>query len=57
VLVFAPKYRHQVVGSRHLEPMERSMRVCADFGAALREFNGGAKHLHLVSFPLTVAIF
>ncbi len=30
--------------------------VCADFGAELREFNGGAEHVHLVNFPLTVAI-
>jgi putative transposase len=28
---------------------------CADFSAELREFNGGAEHLPLVSFPLTVA--
>jgi putative transposase len=53
VLVFAPRYRHQVLGSRHLERMEQSMRdVCAE----LREFNGGAEHVHLANFPLTAAI-
>ena len=30
--------------------------VCADFGAELREFNGGAEHVYLVGFPLTAAI-
>jgi putative transposase len=35
------KYRHKVFTSRHLEPTEEIMRdVWADFGAALREFNG-----------------
>ena len=46
-------------GSRYLERIEQTMRdVCADDGAELREFNGGAEHLHLilVNFPLTVAI-
>jgi putative transposase len=37
--------------------MEHSMRDgCADLGAELFEFNGGAEHLHLANFPLTVAI-
>jgi len=30
--------------------------VYADLSAELREFNGGAEHLHLANFPLTVAI-
>jgi hypothetical protein len=34
--------RHQVFGSGHLERIEQSMRdVYPDFGAELREFNGG----------------
>jgi hypothetical protein len=42
VLVFAPRYRHQVLGSRHLERTEQNMRdVCADFGAEFREFKVG----------------
>jgi hypothetical protein len=41
-LVFVTKHRHQVFTTRHMERMEEIMRdVCADFGAELREFNGG----------------
>ena len=37
--------------------MEQIIRDAgADFGAELREFNGGAEHAHLANFPLTVAI-
>jgi putative transposase len=55
-------FRHQVLapvfGSRHLERMEQIIRdACADVGCARTEFNGEAKHVHLlVSFSPTVAI-
>jgi hypothetical protein len=36
-LGFRPRHRHQVLGSRDMEPMEHSIRdLCADFGAELR---------------------
>ena len=57
-LVFVTKYRHRVFTAAHLGRMEEVMRdVCADFGAELAEFNGAAKHVHLlVNFPPSVSV-
>ncbi|WP_075926945.1 IS200/IS605 family transposase [Nocardiopsis sp. CNR-923] len=57
-LVFTPKYRRGVFDEAMLTRCEEIMReVCADFGAQLREFNGGTDHVHLlVHYPPKVAL-
>jgi putative transposase len=57
-LVFVTKYRRGVLDAAMLTACEASMRkVCTDFGADLREFNGEDDHLHLpVKYPPTVAV-
>jgi putative transposase len=57
-LVFVTKYRRGVLDETMLAACEASMRkVCADFGAELREFNGEDDHVHLlVAYPPKVAI-
>jgi putative transposase len=50
-LVFVTKYRRDVLDDEMLTCCEDSMRkVCDDFGASLREFNGEADHVHLLVF-------
>jgi len=48
-LVFVTKYRRGVLDDSMLRVCETAMRkVCGDFGAELREFNGEADHVHLL---------
>jgi putative transposase len=50
-LVFVTKYRSSVFDDRMLRSCEQVMRkVCDDFEASLREFNGEADHVHLLVF-------
>jgi putative transposase len=57
-LVFVTKYRRGVLDDTMLRCCEAAMRkVCADFDAELREFNGEADHVHLlVGYPPKVAV-
>jgi putative transposase len=57
-LVFVTKYRRGVLDSAMLGCCEAAMRkVCADFGAELREFNGEDDHVRLlVEYPPKVAV-
>ena len=57
-LVFVTKYRRGVVNDEMLTRCEEIMRkVCEDFDAELKEFNGERNHVHLlVHFPPKVAI-
>jgi REP-associated tyrosine transposase len=51
-------YRRRVFTDEHLTAMEPVLAaVCADFGAALVEFNGEDDHVHLlVEYPPTVQL-
>jgi putative transposase len=57
-LVFVTKYRRGVLDEDMLRYCERVMRkVCGDFEADLREFNGAADHVHLlVNYPPKVSV-
>jgi putative transposase len=57
-LVFITKYRRGVLDDDMLRYCERVMRkVCGDFEADLREFNGEADHVHLlVNYPPKVSV-
>jgi putative transposase len=57
-LVFVTKYRCGVPGDDMLRLCERVMRkVCRDFEADLREFNGATGHVHrLVHYPPQVCV-
>jgi len=57
-LVFVTKYRRDVLDEAMLSCCETAMRkVCADFGAGLRDFNGEADHVRLlVDYPPKVAV-
>ena len=57
-LVFVTKYRRRVLDGDMLGCCEEAMRkVCDDFGAVLREFNGEHDHVHLlVEYPPKVAV-
>jgi putative transposase len=57
-LVFVTKYRRGVFTDEHLRAMEPVLSdVCADFGAALFEFNGEDDHVHLlIEYPPTVQL-
>ena len=57
-LVFVTKCRRGVFNDEMLTHCENVMRkVCEDFGAELREFNGEHDHVHLlVHYPPTVAL-
>jgi putative transposase len=57
-LVFVTKYRRGVLDDAMLRCCEAAMRkVCGDFGAELREFNGDDDHVHLlVEYPPKVAV-
>jgi putative transposase len=52
-LVFVTKYRRGVLDDEMLTRCEEVMRkVCEDFGAELKEFNGETDHVHLlVHYP------
>lgn len=57
-LVFVTKYRRGVLDADMLDCCEQAMRkVCADFGASLREFSGEDDHVHLlVQYPPKVTV-
>lgn len=57
-LVFVTQYRRGVLDGQMLRFCEQVMRkVCGDFGAELREFNGEPDHVHLlVCYPPKVAV-
>jgi putative transposase len=57
-LVFVTKYRHGVLDPAMLRCCEAAMRkVCCDFGAELREFNGEDDHVHLlIEYPPKVPV-
>ena len=57
-LVFITKYRRDVFDDDMLRFCEQVMRkVCGDFEAVLREFNGEADHVHLlVEYPPKVSV-
>jgi putative transposase len=57
-LVFVPKYRRGVFTDAILTRCEEVMRkVCEDFNAELREFNGETDHVHLlVHYPPQVKL-
>lgn len=57
-LVFVTKYRRGVLDADMLRSCEDAMRkVCCDFAAELREFNGEDDHVHLlVGYPPKVAV-
>lgn len=57
-LVFVTKYRRSIFTDEHLMTIRASdEKVCGDFGACLREFNGERNHvLLLVSYPPKVSI-
>jgi putative transposase len=57
-LVFVTKYRRGVLDADMLRSCEDAMRkVCGDFAAELREFNGEDDHVHLlVGYPPKVTV-
>jgi putative transposase len=57
-LVFVTKYRRGVLDDEMLTCCEDAMRkVCGNFEAVLREFNGEADHVHLlVEYPPKVSV-
>lgn len=57
-LVFVTKYRRGVFNDKMLTRCEEIMRkVCEDFEAELKEFNGERDHVHLlVHYPPKVAV-
>lgn len=57
-LVFVTKYRRGVLTDDMLTACEQVMRgVCADFEAALVEFNGEHDHVHLlIEYPPKVQV-
>lgn len=57
-LVFVTKYRRGVLDADMLACCEDTVRkVCGDFGAELREFNGEDDHVHLlVEYPPKVPV-
>ena len=57
-LVFVTKYRRGVFNEEMLTRCEEIMRkVCEDFEAELKEFNGERDHVHLlINYPPKVAV-
>jgi putative transposase len=57
-LVFVTKHRREVLDADMLRRCEDAMpKVCGDFGAELREFNGEDDHGHLpTGYPPKVAV-
>jgi putative transposase len=52
-LVFVTNYRRGVLDDAMLRPCQAAMpKVCTDFAAELREFNGQTDHVHLlIEYP------
>ena len=57
-MVFVTKYRRGVFDAASLEFVRNVLaKVCQDFGATLREFNGEKDHVHLlVDYPPKVCL-
>ena len=57
-LVFVTRYRRDVLDGGMLRLCEEAMRkVCGDFEATLKEFNGEHDHVHLlIEYPPKVAV-
>lgn len=57
-LVFVTKYRKNVFKKEHLEYLKEVFsKVCKDFEAELKEFNGECGHVHLlVEYPPKVCV-
>ncbi|MFI9324418.1 IS200/IS605 family transposase [Kitasatospora aureofaciens] len=57
-LVFVTKYRRGVLDDEMLTVCEATMRkVCEDFEAELKEFNGEKDHVHLlINYPPKVSV-
>ncbi|MFF2144060.1 IS200/IS605 family transposase [Kitasatospora sp. NPDC058190] len=57
-LVFVTKYRRGVLDDEMLTVCEATMRkVCQDFDAELKEFNGERDHVHLlIDYPPKVSV-
>ncbi|MCQ6250284.1 MULTISPECIES: IS200/IS605 family transposase [Streptomyces] len=57
-LVFVTKYRRGVFDDEMLTRCEKIMRkVCEDFEAELKEFNGERDHVHLlINYPPKIAV-
>lgn len=57
-LVFVTKYRRAIFTDEHLKVINTAAaKVCTDFAAQLKEFNGERNHVHLlVSYPPKVAV-
>ncbi len=57
-LVFVTKYRKNVFKKEHLEYLKEVFsKVCKDFEAELKEFNGECGHVHLlVKYPPKVCV-
>jgi putative transposase len=57
-LVFVTKYRRRVFTAEHIEAMrELFAKICTDFEAELKEFDGEYDHVHLlVNYPPKVPV-
>ena len=57
-LVFVTKYRKDIFKKEHLEYLKDVFsKVCKDFEAELKEFNGESDHVHLlVEYPPKVCV-
>ncbi|GAB6162184.1 IS200/IS605 family transposase [Desulfothermus naphthae] len=57
-LVFATKYRKNIFNEEHLKTLRTIFeKICKDFDAELKEFNGASDHVHLlVEYPPKVTI-
>jgi len=57
-LVFVTKYRKCVFSQKHLNTLKSIFeKVCKDFDAELKEFNGECDYVHLlVNYPSKVAV-
>ncbi|WP_426575379.1 IS200/IS605 family transposase (plasmid) [Xenorhabdus stockiae] len=57
-LVFVTKYRRKIFGELHYVAFHQyASEVCRDFGATLKESNGGSDHVHLlIEYPPTVQL-
>ena len=56
-LVFVTKYRRGVLDADMLRRQDAMRKVCGDFGADMRDFNGEDDHVHLLAgYPPKVAV-
>jgi len=57
-LVFVTKYRKTIFQKKHLQTLRQIFeKICKDFDAELKEFNGESDHVHLlVEYPPKITI-